>query len=58
MCMVGYKKVFEVKYLRIVVTNQNYLPEESMNSLNLGIACQYSVHIALFSHVIFKNISI
>ena len=58
MWMVGYKNVFEVKYLRIVATNQNYLHKEIMNSLNLGIACQYSVHIALFSHVLFKNISI
>lgn len=48
MCMVRYKNVFEVKYLWIVVTNQNYLHKEITNSLNLGIACQYSVHIALF----------
>ena len=58
MCVVGYKNVFEVKYLWIVVTNQNYLHKEITNSLNLGIACQYTVHIALFSHVLFKNITI
>jgi hypothetical protein len=58
MCMGGYINVFEVKYLGIVVTNQNYLHKEIMNSLNLGIACQYSLHIVLFSYVLFKNINI
>ena len=58
MCMEGHKDVFEVEYLRTVVTDKNHLHKEIMSSLNSGIACQYSFHIVLFSHVLCKNIKI
>jgi hypothetical protein len=53
--MEGHTNVLQVEYLGIVVTDENYLHEEITNSLNSGIACQYSVHIVLFSCVLLKT---
>jgi hypothetical protein len=50
--------VAELKYLRMMVTNQNCICKEIESTLNSGNACYHSVQNILSSHVLSKNLKI
>jgi hypothetical protein len=52
------ENVEEFRYLGTIVTNHNFIYEETKRRLNSGNACYHSVHKLLSSHLLSKNIKI
>jgi hypothetical protein len=54
----SFKRVEEIKYLGITLTNQNSIQEEVKNGLNLGNVCYHSVENFLSSSLLSKKLKI
>ena len=53
-----FERVEEFKYLRTILTNQNFIAEEIKSRLKSGNACYHSVQNLLSSRLLSKNLKI